>query len=336
MASEFLLENSSVRRALEIVAEPWTFLVLREAWFGIRRFDHFRETLGIPRGTLTARLKHLVAEGLLGRVRYQDRPPRHEYRLTERGDDMYRPMIVILRWGDRWLAGPSGPPVVLIHEACGRETFADVACSHCVATIDPYQVAHRPGPGAGLEPRPETPRMRRTTRPDNLTRPRADSVARTMAIIGDRWSFLLIREAFYGTHRFDEVRRKIGIASNILSDRLQRLVEAGVFERQPYADGGKRLEYRFTEKGRDLYPSMLALMAWGDRWIAGAGGKPTDLHHTACDHDFEPVVVCHECREEIVVRDMTYRTGPGWDVTLGEGLLGVSGVKRASTAAPGA
>ena len=296
---------------------------MREAWFGIKRFDHFLETLRIPRGTLSARLKHLVAEGLLAREQYQDRPARYEYRLTERGDDMYRPMIVMLHWGDRWLAGEKGPPVTLIHKGCGKETFAEVACTQCLETISPYDVAPRPGPGAGLELRPSTPRMRRSTKPDNLTRPRADSVARTMQLIGDRWSFLLIREAFFGTHRFDEVRKKIGIASNILSARLQLLIDHDIFQRTPYAEGGRRMEYRFTDKGRDLYQSMLALMGWGDKWIAGEQGRPTILHHRSCGHDFRPRVVCHECREEIFVHEMRYERGPGWDANYGEALLGV-------------
>ena len=105
------LEVSSVRRAVEVVSEPWTFLILRECWFGIRRFDEFQATLGIPRSTLAERLKHLVSAGLLDRVAYQDGPRRYEYRLTERGNEMYRPMAVIMHWGDRWLAGAEGPPL---------------------------------------------------------------------------------------------------------------------------------------------------------------------------------------------------------------------------------
>ncbi len=303
------------------MSEPWILLVLRECWFGICRFDDFQKTLGIPRGTLAARLKHLVAEKLLERVQYQEGPPRFEYRPTQRGNDMYRPMTVILRWGDRWLAGPDGPPLLLVHKKCGRQTYADIACSHCSETIETTSVSYKPGPGAGLEPRSVKPRTRRSTRPENLTISRADSVARTMRVIGDRWSFLLIREGFFGRRRFDEVRKTIGIASNILSLRLQLLVNAGIFERQPYTEGAKRMEYRFTEKGRDLYHTMLAFMAWGDRWIAGSKGRPTNLHHDNCNHEFRPVVVCHHCREEIFVQDMKHLPGPGWDVNTGAELL---------------
>ena len=328
MAKTLLLEKSSVRRTIEIVSEPWTFLIIRECWFGIGRFEHFQTTLGIPRATLAARLKHLVAEGLLERVEYQSRPPRHEYRLTQRGDDLYMPMIVMLAWGDRWLAGSAGPPLHLIHKGCGQRVHADVACSECLDTISARTVKQRPGPGAGHEERPLMPRMRRSTRPENLTRPRADSVARTMQILGDRWSFLLLREAFFGRRRFDEVRKHIGISTNILSSRLELLVENDIFERQPYVDGGMRMEYRLTDKGRDLYPALLALMGWGDKWIAGHDRQPTILHHHGCDSAFRPLVVCSHCRAEISARDMRYEPGPGWDVNFGEELLGVSARPR--------
>ena len=329
------LEVSSVRRAVEVVSEPWTFLILRECWFGIRRFDEFQATLGIPRSTLAERLKHLVSAGLLDRVAYQDGPRRYEYRLTERGNEMYRPMAVIMHWGDRWLAGADGPPLLLVHKTCGRQTHADVACSHCLETIETTAVSYRPGPGAGLEPRTGKHRTRRSTKPENLTTARADSVARTMRIIGDRWSFLLIREGFFGRRRFDEVRKTIGIATNILSARLRLLVEAGIFERRPYVQGAKRMEYRFTDKGRDLYHTMLAFMAWGDRWIAGSEGRPTVLHHYDCDHDFRPIVVCHHCREEIFAEDMTHVRGPGWEVTIGGDLLDAPQPSAKEGAAPG-
>lgn len=321
MTSGAELEISSVRRALEIVSEPWTFLVLRECWFGIRRFSEFQETLGIPRATLSSRIKLLVTEDMLERTLYQKAPARFEYRLTRRGMEMYRPMAVILAWGDRWMSGPEGPPLILIHKTCGRETRAEVACSACRATVSNRTVSYRNGPGAGLEPNLSKHANRRSTRPENLTTARADSVARTMQFIGDRWSFLLIREGFFGRRRFDEVQKRIGIASNILSSRLSLLVDGGIFERRPYIEDARRMEYRFTDKGRDLYQVMLAFMAWGDRWAAGGRGRPTILHHHDCDSDFHPVVVCRHCREEIAAEDMAYKPGPGWNVKLGAHLL---------------
>lgn len=315
----------SVERALGVVSEPWTFLVLREAWFGQRRFGDFVETLGIPRGTLSKRLEHLVAEGLFKKVEYQSRPPRHEYRLTARGADLYPPMIVMLRWGDRWLAGDAGPPLLLHHRVCGHRSAADVACSRCRETIHASDVSWRRGPGADATSsggaRAERRPTRRSSKPENFTRPRTDSVARTMSIIGDRWTFLLIREAFFGVRNFDEARRNLGIATNILSNRIARLVEAGVFERKAEAAGSSRHHYRFTEKGRDLYHSMIALLRWGDDWLDGGKGPPLILTHATCGKDFTPAVVCSHCRCDILMHEMAYGPGPGWQVNRGAGLI---------------
>ncbi|MDH3689272.1 MAG: helix-turn-helix transcriptional regulator [Gammaproteobacteria bacterium] len=304
-------KNCSVARTLDIVADPWTFLVLREAWFGVRRFDHFRTNLGMPRGTLTSRLQHLVTEGLFKRVKYQEVPTRFEYKLADKGANLYSSMLVLMFWGDRWLAGPEGPPLLFRHNLCGHICHAEVICSHCRDQISIRHVSYYPGPGAGAAQTSSRRQMRRSSKPENFVKQRACSVARTMQIIGDRWTFLLLREAFFGVHRFDEVRRNLGISTNILSNRLNRLLDHDLFERRRYAINPERFEYRFTEKGRELYASMVSLMRWGDRWLAGAAGPPLIVHHDTCRHDLEPLIVCSHCHTEINMREMSYEPGPG-------------------------
>src|ERR1700748_1788772 len=105
-----------------------------------------------------------------------------------------------------------------------------------------------------------------------LDRPVTCSIARAMEILGERWTFLILRECFYGVRRFSEMQRNLGIARNILSTRLQSLVAAGALERTPYMDDPPRFEYRLTEAGRDLYPSIVTLMRWGDRHLIGDDG----------------------------------------------------------------
>lgn len=129
----------SVARTLEVVGEWWTMLVIREAFNGVRRFDDFHERLGIARNVLAARLQRLVEHGVLERRQYQDRPPRCEYRLTEKGRDLYPVLIAMLAWGDRWMAGPEGPPVRLTH-ACGHQLGAVMVCGGCGEPLDPRQV----------------------------------------------------------------------------------------------------------------------------------------------------------------------------------------------------
>ncbi len=124
-----------------------------------------------------------------------------------------------------------------------------------------------------------------------------------MEILGERWTVLILREAFYGVRRFSDMQRNLGIARNILSARLQTLVAAGVLERRRY-DGSERQEYRLTAMGRDLYPALVAIMRWGDEHLAGEHGPPVVLRHT-CGHDAQPEIVCAHCREPLRARDVT-------------------------------
>ena len=112
--------NCSIAQTLDVVGDPWTLLIVRDALFGIERFDDFRRSLGIPRATLTSRLDTLVEHGVMERRRYQDRPQRHEYLLTDKGRDLRRVMVSMLQWGDEWSALPE-PPVTLIDADTGNE-----------------------------------------------------------------------------------------------------------------------------------------------------------------------------------------------------------------------
>jgi DNA-binding HxlR family transcriptional regulator len=145
----------------------------------------------------------------------------------------------------------------------------------------------------------------------NLHRFEADSLERVLNVLGDRWTFLLLREAFFGVRRFSEMARNLGIARNVLSRRLEQLVAAGVFERVLYNDRGGWHEYRLTEAGRELYDVVLTMMHWGDRHLSGPEGPPLVLHHRACDHDTHGVVVCANCGERLDPRDVEPRPGPG-------------------------
>lgn len=296
--------NCSIARTVAILSDGWGFMILRECYFGVTRFDAFQRMLGLPRGTLSARLAKLTAQGLLRRVRYSAAPPRYEYRLTRVGFDLYPVMIALMRFGDRWLAGRGRPPLVLMHKACGHACKPFVACSACGGALDIRSVASRDGPGAGST-RPYAWATRRTADPTALERRRPSMVARALKFIGDRWSFMVLREALFGgVCRFEEFRVRLGIAPNILADRLNRLSSAGVFRRVRYQGG--RYEYRLSDKGRDLAGPLLAMLRWGDRWLSG-GRPPLRLRHLDCGRDFKPLVACDHCEKELVASDMGYR-----------------------------
>jgi DNA-binding HxlR family transcriptional regulator len=137
------------------------------------------------------------------------------------------------------------------------------------------------------------------------------SVAQTLEIIGERWTMLVLRESFLGTRRFEDFTNNIGCARNILSDRLQKLVGNGILERRRYQDRPPRFEYRLTEKGIDLYPILVTLMQWGDRYVADRRGPAIVLDHKACGHETAPELVCSHCGERVHARTMKARVGPG-------------------------
>ena len=137
------------------------------------------------------------------------------------------------------------------------------------------------------------------------------SVARTLEVIGERWTLLVLREAFLGVRRFEELQRNTGAARNILAARLRKLVERGILERRPYEEHPPRFEYRLTARGLDLYPILVSLVRWGDKYVADPGGPPIVLEHKACGHDILPQLVCSECGGEIAARDVIAKPGPG-------------------------
>ena len=146
------------------------------------------------------------------------------------------------------------------------------------------------------------------------------SIARTVDLIGDGWTPIVLREAFYGTTRFDDFERVLGIGRNVLSQRLGRLVEEGLMERQAYQQNPPRYDYVVTEKGRELFPVLAAMMAWGDRWLA-PNGPPLLFRHDTCGQDTHAEVVCSECREPLELDDVKPHLGPGFPDRLRDVVL---------------
>ena len=142
-------QNCSIARSLEVLGDRWTILVMREAFMRVRRFDDFQRNLGVARNVLTDRLGRLVDEGILERVPYQDRPARFEYRLTEKGLDLWPVMVTLMQFGDRYYA-PDGPPVVLTHRDCGGTLDAHRTCTTCGAKLSAKDVRAHDGPGASV------------------------------------------------------------------------------------------------------------------------------------------------------------------------------------------
>lgn len=144
--------------------------------------------------------------------------------------------------------------------------------------------------------------MKKLNKPED---PRICSVGRSMEILGDRWIMFIIREAFFGVKYYDEFLSNLGIATNVLTDRLKWLVENEILETHKDTKDARRKKYVLTAKGRDLFPIILAFIKWGDRWLADESGPPLLLYHTTCEHSLTPVMCCDHCRETIDLKDVT-------------------------------
>ncbi len=147
----FSAQHCSVARTLDIIGEWWTLLILRDIFYGVRRFEPLVEQLGISRKVLTHRLKRLTEENILRKVPYQHNPCRYEYRLTASGLDLLPVLLVLMRWGDRWLSEDGQAPVEFVHADCGQVSTAKVVCAHCGGELTVRNLRPQPGPGAVLE-----------------------------------------------------------------------------------------------------------------------------------------------------------------------------------------
>jgi DNA-binding HxlR family transcriptional regulator len=290
--------DCSVLGAAEAIGDAWSWLVLSEALIdGTRRFDAFQSRLEIARSTLSARLSALCTNGLM----VQDG---RDYLLTDAGADFLMCLMTAMAWGDRWYTNAKDVPVRVAHVGCANGIHGDLRCKACGELIHARDVRFNRRPEA-LEAPGDAVQRRRIPGLDLLQRPGPNPIAATLQVIGDRWSALLIRELFYGSSKFDAFQRHLGIASNILSQRLQRLDLHGIVDRHAYQLRPVRNEYKLTEKGLDLYPVPLSMLAWGDRWLSH-NQPPVRLTHRHCSKRLVPRLTCSQCTHPISRADLRF------------------------------
>lgn len=142
------------------------------------------------------------------------------------------------------------------------------------------------------------------------------SIARTLDVVGEWWTLLILRDAFRGTRRFEDFLASLGLARSVLTARLGKLTEQGILERRAYSAHPPRYEYRLTEKGRALFPVIAALLAWGDQWAPTPAGPPAVLVHDTCGEITTPVLTCPHCHGEVTAANTHSQPGPASRLTL--------------------
>jgi len=269
-------------RAASVIGDGWMQLILREIFAGQRRFSDFAAQLGISRAVLTDRLRRLLEAGLV-----EQEPARHDgghrnYALTEKGRDTIGIMLMQDAWEQAYGSGDkpldlvgrdNGLPVkpVLLTQPGGQPVEARrlsfVFDGGSVAEPDAASNARRRGEGA---------------------QPSAEFGA--ISVLGDPWSWRILIAAILGVRRFDEFAQVLGISSNVLSDRLSRLVDADVLLRERYSRLPPRYEYRLAVAGRALHPLFCAMYAWGERWLYEGEALPMRLFDRITGQRVTPVV----------------------------------------------
>ena len=307
-ATANLILSCQVAQALKILGDRWSYLILRDVFLGKHRFEDFRRRTDAARGTLTSRLNSLVEAGILYKSPYQRSPTRHEYRLTEQGEALYSLALMAWRWEHDWTEDKEQYfPLNLEHNECGKTMLPELRCGQCKDIVRIWDVKYAPGPGANhVEPVP--PRFQRRSKTKASYPEGVDTRLFHLAdVVGDRWTGLVVAALFFGLNRYDEIGSAIGIATNILADRLTLLVDAGIVTRQVYQHKPERHEYKLTEKGRDLYGHTLMMHQWADEWVVGKRGPPLLLTHELCGKPLKGVVVCSECSAQLELGSVSFK-----------------------------
>jgi DNA-binding HxlR family transcriptional regulator len=286
-------ENSPLDFALRAIGDPWTFLILQESFFGVRRFGDFQRNLNIAKNTLTDRLSLLVEFDLLEKKRLPDRSDVYEYRLTARGLDTYPYALLLMKWGDDWLAGKDGPPVILSHKTCGRVLRPQAICSACKREVSAEDIQIDLG-SIAESVRENSVQVRVSSRPELYTAGRPTSVSRSLSVIGDRWGFFVLWLTLAGVTKFEHFHSILGIARTTLTSRLNHLVERGLLDRIEYQPRPPRHDYRLSESGEAICPVLLALHDWGLRGLP-KDAKETSVLHRSCGKPLRLDVICLSC-----------------------------------------
>ena len=238
-----LILSSQVAQGMAVIGDRWAVMIIRDAYLGARQFEEFKRRSDISRGTLASRLKSLVDSGIFYRNPYQTSPTRYEYRLTDKGLDMYPVLLMAWAWETKWGRG-SYLPLELTHTQCGSTMQPRLRCSHCHDEVRPQDIRY----SAVKTARPAKKYPARNQRRSRVK----EELGSMLDIVGDRWTSLVVAAAFFGRKRYDDIAASIGIATNILADRLKRLEREGVIQRRRYQDRPVRYAYSLTAKGEEL------------------------------------------------------------------------------------
>ncbi len=295
--------STPVHTAAGIIGDPWSVLILRDAVLRKqRRFVEFRQSLGLNRATLTKRLSTLTGAGLL---EHKLEPPNKNrfYVPTQIALDYLPVLLSMKEWGERWLLKPNEKSLLdVYHTSCESKLRTELICTTCNGIVGARNV-YAERPNANVK-RPPSQSNTRASGNEPLEKEGICPIARCLSVIGDRWSVLIIQEAFFGLRHFDMLQRRLGIAPNILSNRLLRLTNLDVLTLTQNPNTGRR-DYRLTARGLDFYRVPLSMRQWAIQSLGVA--DPLHFYHTNCGQDLEVTLQCVSCLDPVRLQDVAAR-----------------------------
>jgi len=299
------VRTDSVGRSLRIFGDQWNQLIIREMFLGARRFQDLKIRLNVSDSVLSQRLRDLVEEDVLLTTRYQAAPPRHEYRLTEAGRDLWRVFVARWMWETRWVTPPPNQRTPrLYHDLCGHSIMPLLSCRNCgVIGITPHDTSARRRDVQTLAQAIPIRQYRKSSarREDDPTAP-----VESMILLGNRWSITILGAAFLGISRFSDFQAQLVIPPLILSSRLKMLAEHNILQRVAISSAARRQEYRLTPKGLDFFPVLAHLVDWGNCWFPDGEGPALLISHRACGASFSPALTCNACNVQLARRDVRF------------------------------
>lgn len=299
-----LVARFSVVRALALIGDGWTLLILRSAFHGTHRFTDWQAELGVPKAVLSNRLERLVEARVFRKVPTSAGGKRMEYRLGEAGLELWEPLSAIFRWANQWAIDAKPGQQWFHHAVCGQDCDLVISCDTCAQPLTPFNTVAESGPGAGLEHRIEAHSRRRANSASRHGEKYLGS-AEVMAMFGDMWSPAIIASAFRGVRRFNDLVAYLRIPPLVLSMRLKELLALGVLKRKSVEDSERYEAFHLTRKGLDLFPYIAMLAKWGDRWCGDQTGVPLVFKHRSCGHEYRPHFRCSVCGERVNRSEIT-------------------------------
>jgi DNA-binding HxlR family transcriptional regulator len=300
----------AVRQAAHVLCDRATLLVLLHAHGGTTRYADFSAQTGLASRLLSSRLSQLTEDGLLVRIPYSRRPLRHAYHLTHMGTALFDVLALLVTWERAW-PGAEGlnDMAQVVHRGCkaaggqanDAATTVRMHCAACQLAVSPRDISFRVSQ-TEMAKMPAKSTTTRKTSQDTAVKPgdAMTPIPQGLAVLGDKWSIEVLVCAFFGMRQFGDFGTRLGISTNILINRLERLVQEGLLRRTTDDDDTHRKGlYLLTPKGRDFYAILIAIQVWADQWIDHRVRSPVKLRHSPCQKLLQPVLTCTACGQAV-------------------------------------